>query len=744
LASNDKQGRKHVSTSEAPHTSRSLPQDNASDQQLSGCKTELPGNKPSFKASGDVTAQGSADPGQGQNPDVPGEGHPSSSQEPAGAALTSDTNTGEQRTQFSENPEVILIREEAARRERDLRAQVELAMEVLETVLASTSDGVGMFDREWRIIYANENLARGVKRSKSELLGENLWETFPDLVGTSFYSELHLALEQAKATQFEFYYPPYDRWTEFRVSPSAHGLSIYATDITGRKRAENALRQAHDALEERVRQRTAEIIIAHGKLKTEIAEREAYEEALRKSELRLHSILDASPSIIFMKDTEGRYLFVNPGFLKLCDLTREQILGKTDYEIFPAAQADAFCANDLQVLQADAALEFEEIALHKDGPHTSIVTKFPLRDTRGKVYAICGIVTDITKRKRAEQKFRDLLEAAPDAMVVVSRDGKIVLLNTQVEVLFGYRREELLGQQVEMLLPERLRVRHPEHRNNFFAEPQVRQMGAGLELYARRKDGTEFPIDVSLSPLQAEEGLQVVSAIRGITDRKAAEESTRKTAGQLLRAADEAARRLARELHDSTAQTFLALSLNLTVLKESGKCAEDARASKALAESLALADQAWQEIRTVSHLLHPPLLDELGLPQALRRYVDGFVQQTNIKVELEISSEMGRFPSDLETALFRIVQECLTNIYRHSESPAAEIRVLQNSTQITLEVRDYGQGLPATARQGIQGEASTLGLGIRGMQERVRQFGGQIDVGPANPGTIVRVVLPLG
>jgi len=204
---------------------------------------------------------------------------------------------------------------------------------------------------------------------------------------------------------------------------------------------------------------------------------------------------------------------------------------------------------------------------------------------------------------------------------------------------------------------------------------------------------------------------------------------------QLLHLQDQERRRIARELHDSAGQLLAALGMNLSLVEsENGNNAP--RVTKAIRESIDLVQELSRELRTVSHLLHPPLLDEVGLASGLRSYLEGFTERSKIKVDLEIPEDLGRLPQETETAIFRIIQECLTNIHRHSGSPFARICITRSDSQVSLEVEDRGKGIPLEKRQVLDSDGGA-GVGIRGMRERVRHLGGSLEIKSTETGTLV-------
>jgi two-component system, NarL family, sensor histidine kinase FusK len=255
---------------------------------------------------------------------------------------------------------------------------------------------------------------------------------------------------------------------------------------------------------------------------------------------------------------------------------------------------------------------------------------------------------------------------------------------------------------------------------------------------------------VSHNPLHNALLLQLFLAVIAITglllaavinERSQAEHALRRLSGRLLQLQDEERRRLARELHDSTGQGLVALQMNLAAIRQQGSLTDE-RTSQILFESGKQLEQLVQEIRTLSYLLHPPLLDEAGLESALGWYVDGLAQRAGMEIDFYFEPRLGRLSQELETAIFRIVQECLTNVQRHSGSSIASIHVARENDQLLITVRDEGKGVPSESLADANSTQCMVGVGIRGMRERVRELGGHFRIGPAFPGTIVEVALP--
>lgn len=344
------------------------------------------------------------------------------------------------------------------------------------------------------------------------------------------------------------------------------------------------------------------------------------------------------------------------------------------------------------------------------------------------------LLTEIGERRRAEDALRNsegmlrsLFEYAPDTMVLVDQSGRIARVNAQVEAMFGYAPDELLAKPVEVLLPERFRQEHIEHRAGYQIEPHIRTMGAGLELSGRRKDGSEFPVDIMLSPIETREGRLVIAVVRDTTQRKRAEEAQREYAERLkilsrrLMEVQEAERRhIARELHDEIGQVLTGLKLSLEMCT---RLPAD-QVSMSLGQAQTLVNDLMARARKLSLDLRPGMLDDLGLLPTLLWHIEHYTAQTRIRVLFKHSGIEGRrFASEVETAAYRIAQEALTNVARHAGVGAATLRVWTNHHTLNLQIEDQGRGFDPEAVL-----ATSHTSGMAGMRERTMLLGGQLTI----------------
>ncbi len=376
----------------------------------------------------------------------------------------------------------------------------------------------------------------------------------------------------------------------------------------------------------------------------------------------------------------------------------------------------------------------------------------------------------------AEQRefFRVTLSSIGDAVITCDTESRITFLNPVAEAMTGWKSDEAIGKPLETvfnIINEQSRLTAPNPVVRVLREGAIIGLANHTALIAR--DGTETAIDDSAAPIRDESGKVsgIVMVFRDVTERRRAENALRKSnqllseardnlekrveertaelytandnlrslSASLLHARDDEQRRLARELHDSVGQLLAGIGMNLSVVKgEAHKLSPVA--AKCVSENAELLEHANREIRTISHLLHPPLLDEMGLGSALRAYTEGFAERSKIKVELEIPADFGRLPGDMEIAIFRIVQECLTNIHRHSGSATAAIRIQREGSHLTVQVRDCGKGIPKEKLQELASSGRS-GVGIGGMRERLRQLGGTLEVQSNRNGTVVTAIL---
>jgi PAS domain S-box-containing protein len=441
------------------------------------------------------------------------------------------------------------------------------------------------------------------------------------------------------------------------------------------------------------------------------------------------NLIDLSPDGIVCATATGTTLYANPAVRLMLGITNDaDIIGKHALEIVHPDSHDIVSRRMSETPVGHVAPWAEEKWRRLDGGIVIVeVAALSVRN-QGRIGWLV-YVRDLTERKKAEEdlrasneRFRALFETALDAILFFDDSGRYFDANPSAVALLGYSKEEIITRRVGDFGAD---IAKTDSLARLYFE-----RGSGEGSFVR-KDGetryVEYRVDTNIVP-----GTHCLFIV-DITDRKELQKTSQQMSGKLLESQDEERRRIARQLHETTAQTLAALRMHLLHMR--GAAAADVPAAS-LNESVALTDQAIREVRTLSHLLYPPLIEDLGVAAALRWYVDGFSERSGIAVMLDVPDDLGRFPLAVENGIFRIVQEALTNIHRHSGSSVARVSLSKASGELHVVIEDEGRGMPAP-----QPGKLVAGVGLATMRERAKELGGELRIASCDKGTKIEVRL---
>jgi PAS domain S-box-containing protein len=456
---------------------------------------------------------------------------------------------------------------------------------------------------------------------------------------------------------------------------------------------------------------------------------------------------------IFMLDPEGHVSTWNTGARRIKGYLASEIVGRHFSCFYPEEDLrDGKPQRLLKLAAKDGHSEDEGWRVRKDGSKFwASITISAIHDEAGNLIGFGKVTRDLTERRRAEialrrseERFRLLTEAVQDyAIFMLDPEGHVSTWNTGAERLKGYKASEIIGRHFSCFYPqEDLRAGTPR-RELEIAEKEGRFEEEGWRL---RRDGSKFWASVAITALRDDTGRLIGfgKVTRDITERMKAEKSLRALSLHLLKTQDEERRRIGRDLHDSLGQYVAAMKMSLDTLASSLE-PEETETRERVAQCVHLAEECVKEVRTISHLLYPPMLEELGLKSAISWYLDGFTKRSGILASFDISPDFGRLSRDVELALFRVLQESLANVHRHSGSSTAHVQLSIQRGMAVLEISDQGKGIPsAILEESGEDWLGATGVGLRGMKERMRQLGGSLEISSGRDGTRVTAAIPPG
>ena len=491
----------------------------------------------------------------------------------------------------------------------------------------------------------------------------------------------------------------------------------------------------------------------------DISEQRKAVDALRESEERFRSFVENLHVGIVSSSPIGEILYANPAALNLFDLRLEQVTGKMliDLHLEPLRENGSVLPDSEGLIPTVVAsrrpihnLVVGWRHLHSRITIWTLLDAVPQFNSSGEVTNILVSLTDLSEQRRAtdalresEERFRTLVRDLHVGVVLAGPDGTFEFANQASLNMFNATAAQVIGRSADELgivpldergrdipyadrpVPTVLRTKRPLHQ----ATLGYRIPGLPEILWIFGNAVPQFDPDGSI--------LRVIATFTDITELKNAERAIHQLSTELLKLQDEERRRIGRELHDGMAQTVLAVNLSLAQLRQSAQPLNPA-SHRALEKARELLQQMSREIRTLSYLLHPPLLDDLGLVSALKEYVNGFSERSGIETSLDLLTGFRRLPQIAETAFFRITQESLANIQRHSGSRRAKVVLLEGSDSVTLEITDFGSGMTVPSNGAPHRGQPRLGVGIPGMRERMSQLGGSLEIDSSAAGTTVR------
>jgi len=567
-----------------------------------------------------------------------------------------------------------------------------------------------------------------------------------DFCNERWRSYMGLGLEELQGEGWQSMLHPDDRE---RVLRAWHESVTNGTHYEQEERHRRADGQYHWFLARGVPLRDADgrIVRWYG-TNTDIEDLKREEDARRQIEEQHRIVVETATDAVLSIEKDSQILFVNPATTRIFGYESSEIIGQPLTILMPEFLRELHKAG-LQGYVATGQrhmnwLGTELVGLRKNGEEFPVEVSFGEVKKEGR-HIFTGFIRDIAERKRADAAIRQerdraqrYLDIADVILLALDLEGRITLINRKGCSTLGWEERELLERDwIDTCHPARTRE---ELRATFH-----NVIGGNLSYIENpvlTKSGEERMIGWRNSLLRDDKGrvTGTLSSGEDITEHKRAEEELRRLSGQLLRLQDEERRRMARDLHDSTGQNLVALATTLSQLHASIP-SSGRKLRKLVSQSQGLADQCVREVRTLSYLLHPPMLDEAGLEDAIRHYADGFAERTGIEVALEISPRFGRMTPDVEVALFRVVQESLTNVQRHSGSLQAKIQLDRSKDEVKLKISDKGRGAPTRELKGNAFLPFKLGVGIPSMHERVKLIGGRLDIETSGSGTTVCVAI---